>query len=161
MQCVAELLPFTILSIINKLFRFLAPSFFGFVNLFSVANSVYCSNVFFSHFFGHYLLGSYRACRTMYIGRHVNIDRVEILFMGHHIKTIFFNTNNLLKVWQSFRNPFGSLNQWWCLLLFATGMNRDQGYNPAPIYGTILQFHQNGAANNSKRHQWVGSESSV
>ena len=115
---------------------------------------------FFPHF-GHCLLGSYRACRTTYIGRHVNIDRVEILFMGHHIKTIFFNTKNLLKVWQSFRNPFGFLNQWWCLLLFATGMNRDQGYNPAPIYGTILQLHQNGAANNSKRHHWVGSESSV
>ena len=31
-------------------------------------------------------------------------------------------------------------------------MNRDQGYNLSPIYGTILQPHQNEAANNSERH---------
>ena len=31
-------------------------------------------------------------------------------------------------------------------------MNCDQGYNLSPIYGTILQPHQNEAANNSKRH---------
>ena len=31
-------------------------------------------------------------------------------------------------------------------------MNRNQGYNLSPIYGTILKPHQNEAANNSKRH---------
>ena len=31
-------------------------------------------------------------------------------------------------------------------------MNHDRGYNLSPIYGTILQPHQNKAANNSKRH---------
>ena len=31
-------------------------------------------------------------------------------------------------------------------------MNRDQGYNLSSIYGTILQPHQNEAANNSKRY---------
>ena len=31
-------------------------------------------------------------------------------------------------------------------------VNRDQGYNLSPIYGTILQPHQNEAGNNSKRH---------
>ena len=33
-------------------------------------------------------------------------------------------------------------------------MNRDQGYNLSSFYGTILQPHQNEAANNSKRHHW-------
>ena len=33
-------------------------------------------------------------------------------------------------------------------------MNRDQGYHLTPIYGKILQPHQNKAGNNSKRHWW-------
>ena len=33
-------------------------------------------------------------------------------------------------------------------------MNRDRGQNLSPIYGTILQPHQNEVANNSKRHHW-------